>query len=135
MKFNDRYDTDDIFAWYDDDPQDGTYFREQEAPRMDTYDEDAPFGNDRDQALERRKRRAALYITAHKELLKQQDYLSAYNKILDEYAREYAYVCLQQPISVVSEKLKAQVSPLKLPASARERWNAIRMMRYTLSIG
>lgn len=104
MRFNDKYDTDNFLSWYDDDPQDGSYFREQEVPRMDTYDEDAPFGSDRDQALEKRKRRAALYITAHKELLKQQDYLSAYNKILDEYAREYAYVCLQQPISVVTDK-------------------------------
>lgn len=103
MKFNDRYDTDDIFAWYDDDPQDGTYFREQESPR-DTYDENAPFGDDRDYKHEQRKRRAALYIHIHKELLKDADYLKTYNKILDEYAREYAYNVLKKPISIVSDE-------------------------------
>ena len=71
---------------------------------MKYYDENAPFGSDRNQAFERKKRRAALYLNAHKELLEQEDYLKAYNKILDEYAREFAYNVLQKPIALVSVK-------------------------------
>lgn len=68
------------------------------------YYKNTPFGSDRDQTFERRKHRAALYINTHKELLKQKEYLTTYNKILDEYAREFAYIALKKPIAVVSDK-------------------------------
>lgn len=87
---------------YDEDPQDGTYYRGKESDEF--YDPDAPFGYDRDERHEERKKHAALYITAHKELLENADYLKAYNRILDEYAREYAYVILEKPITVVSDQ-------------------------------
>lgn len=102
MKFNDTYDTNEFLSWYDDDPQDGSYFNTQEGKRY-FYDPKAPFGDDRDETHERKKRRAAVYIAAHKALLKDADYLNAYTKILDEYAREFAYHVYNKPISVVSD--------------------------------
>lgn len=39
MKFNDIFDTDEVLAWNDGDPQDGTYYRSQESSRV-------PFVND-----------------------------------------------------------------------------------------
>lgn len=101
MKFKDTYDTDEFLSWYDDDPQDGTYYDAQEAKR---YDPTAPFGSDRDEAHEQRKHRAAVYFCAHPQLLKDADNLKAYTKILDEYAREFAYNILKKPISVVSDE-------------------------------
>ena len=101
MRFISRYD-EDIMELYDEDPQDGTYYRGKESDEF--YDPDAPFGYDRDERHEERKKHAALYMTAHKELLENADYLKAYNRILDEYAREYAYVILEKPISVVSDQ-------------------------------
>lgn len=109
MRYTNRYD-DDIMELYDEDPQDGTYYREIE--KEDVYDPDAPFKSDRDERHEDRKRNAALYITAHKELLKNADYLIAYNKILDEYAREFAYTVLNHPISVVSDKERESESSI-----------------------
>ena len=53
------------------------------------------------------KRHAALYICAHKELLQKPDYLIAYNKLLEEYARDYAYHVLEKPITVVSDEERA----------------------------
>ena len=103
MKFKDTYDTDNFLSWYDEDPQDGTYFQEQEG-RRDTYNPNAPFGDDRDEQHERKKHRAAVYFCAHKELLKDADCLNAYIKILDEYAREFAYNIQKQPISIVSDE-------------------------------
>ena len=44
MRFIDRYD-DDIMELYDEDPQDGTYYRGKESDEF--YDPDAPFGYDR----------------------------------------------------------------------------------------
>lgn len=109
MRYTHRYD-DDIMELFDDDPQDGTYYRGKESD--DTYDPDAPFKSDRDEQHEDRKKHAALYITAHKELLKDADYLTAYNKILDEYAREFAYTVLNHPISVVSNKERESESSI-----------------------
>lgn len=103
MKFNDIFDTDELRAWYDDDPQDGTYFKAQEPPRE-------PFDNyvfridDKDYKHEEIKHHAALYICAHKELLEKDDYRIAYKKILDECARDYAYHVLKKPITVVSDE-------------------------------
>ena len=88
---------------YDDDPQDGTYFDAQEGKQY-PYNPDASFGDDRDETHERRKHRAAVYIAAHKALLKDADYLNAYTKILDEYAREFAYNIQKKPISIVSDE-------------------------------
>ncbi len=106
MKFNDRFDTDEIFAWCDEDPQDGTYFRAQEQ-QSDFYEQSFDYVDDRDDKHEEIKRHAALYICAHKELLKNPDYRIAYNKLLDEYARDYAYHVLKKPITVVSDEERA----------------------------
>ena len=103
MKFNDRYDTDELGAWFDEDPQDGSYFREQEPPRDPFERNVSHYIDDRDEKHEEIKRHAALYICAHKELLKKTDFRIAYNKILDEYARDYAYNVLKKPITVVSD--------------------------------
>ncbi len=70
------------------------------------------FGSDRNQTFERRKHRAALYINAHKELLQQAEYLTTYNKILDEYAREFAYIALKNPIAVVSDEERESESSM-----------------------
>ena len=106
MKFNDRYDTDEMFAYYDEDPQDGTYFKNQEPP-CEVFDPSEDFTYDLDCRHEERKRHAALYICAHRELLKNADYRHAYNKILDEYASDYAYHVLGQPITVVNDAERA----------------------------
>ena len=74
---------------------------------MKGYDVHAPFGSDRDQELEKRKHRAALYLSVHKGLLQKEEYLRAYNKLLDEYAREFAYNILKKPIALVSEEERA----------------------------
>ena len=58
-------------------------------------------------AHEEIKKHAALYICAHKELLKKSDYRIAYNKLLDEYARDYAYHVLEKPITVVTDEERA----------------------------
>ena len=88
MKFNDVFDTDEVLAWYDGDPQDGTYYRSQE-PSRKPFENDFYGVDDRDDRHEEIKKHAALYICAHKELLKKSDYRIAYNKLLDEYARDY----------------------------------------------
>ena len=102
MKFNDTYEKNGFLAWYDDDPQDGTYFNAQEGKQYH-YNPNAPIGDDRDEVHERRKRRAAVYMAAHKSLLKKEEYLTAYTKILDEYAREFSYHMHGKPLSVVSD--------------------------------
>lgn len=103
MKFNDVLDTDDLRAWDDEDPQDGTYFRAQE-PIREPFERNVGYIDDRDYKHEEIKHHAALYICAHKELLQDEDYRIAYNKILDEYARDFAYHALRKPITVVSDE-------------------------------
>lgn len=106
MKFNDVFDTDEILAWYDEDPQDGTYYRSQELSRP-PFERNLNYYDNRDDKHEEIKKHAALYICAHKELLKKPDYRIAYNKLLDEYARDYAYHVLEKPITVVSDEERA----------------------------
>ena len=106
MKFNDVFDTDEVLAWYDGDPQDGTYYRSQE-PSRKPFENDFNGVDDRDDRHEEIKKHAALYICAHKELLKKSDYRIAYNKLLDEYARDYAYHVLEKPITVVTDEERA----------------------------
>ena len=106
MKFNDIFDTDEVLAWNDEDPQDGTYYRTQESSR-EPFEQSFGYIDDRDEKHEEIKRHAALYICAHKELLKESDYRIAYNKILEEYARDYAYHVLEKPITVVSDEERA----------------------------
>ena len=106
MKFNDIFDTDEVLAWNDEDPQDGTYYRTQESSR-EPFEYSFDYIDDRDEKHEEIKRHAALYICAHKELLKKSDYRIAYNKILEEYARDYAYHVLEKPITVVSDEERA----------------------------
>ena len=106
MKFNDVFDTDEVLAWYDGDPQDGTYYRSQESSRV-PFVNDFHYIDERDGKHEEIKRHAALYICAHKELLQKPDYLIAYNKLLEEYARDYAYHVLEKPITVVSDEERA----------------------------
>ena len=106
MKFNDVFDTDEVLAWYDGDPQDGTYYRSQE-PSRKPFENDFYGVDDRDDRHEEIKKHAALYICAHKELLKKSDYRIAYNKLLDEYARDYAYHVLEKPITVVTDEERA----------------------------
>ena len=79
---------------------------------MNYYDKNVPFGSDRDRTFEQRKHNAALYITAHKELLQQAEFRTAYNKILDEYAREFAYIALQKPIADVSDQERESESAM-----------------------
>ena len=106
MKFNDVFDTDEVLAWNDGDPQDGTYYRSQE-PSRKPFENDFYGVDDRDDRHEEIKKHAALYICAHKELLKKSDYRIAYNKLLDEYARDYAYHVLEKPITVVTDEERA----------------------------
>ncbi|MBE6534977.1 MAG: hypothetical protein E7678_08470 [Ruminococcaceae bacterium] len=55
--------------------------------------------------LAERKRRASLYIRAHlAELISDDSYKSAYNRLVDEFIREYACIMLGEPIFTVSEK-------------------------------
>ena len=106
MKFNDIFDTDELLAWDDRDPQDGTYYRSQE-PLQQSFEESFDYYDERDERHEEIKHRAALYICAHKELLKKPDSCIAYSKLLDEYARDYAYHVLEKPITVVSDEERA----------------------------
>lgn len=106
MKFNDIFDTDEVLAWNDGDPQDGTYYRSQESSRV-PFVNDFHYIDERDGKHEESKKHAALYICAHKELLKKSDYRIAYNKLLEEYARDYAYHVLEKPITVVSDEERA----------------------------
>ena len=39
--------------------------------------------------------------------MKKSDYRIAYNKLLDEYARDYAYHVLEKPITVVTDEERA----------------------------
>ena len=63
------------------------------------------YGSDRDQAHERKKYRAAIYIRAHfKTLMKDEDYKKAYYKLIDEFARENFYLINRKTLAIVSEE-------------------------------
>ena len=55
MKFNDVFDTDEVLAWYDGDPQDGTYYRSQE-PSRQPFESDFYGVDDRDDRHEEIKK-------------------------------------------------------------------------------
>lgn len=77
-------------------------------------------------------------MTAHKELLENADYLKAYNRILDEYAREYAYVILGKPITIVSDQERENerfILETFISDISKRRWKATRQMRNTSSNG
>lgn len=70
------------------------------------YEDGYCFGSDRDQEHEQRKRRAVIYIRAHfDELMKDEAYKIAYYKIVDQMARDEAYIC-GEPLTVVTERAR-----------------------------
>ena len=103
MKFNDVFDTDEVLAWYDGDPQDGTYYRSQE-PSRKPFENDFYGVDDRDDRHEEIKKHAALYICAHKELLKKSDYrIALYMHYYEGYtAKEIAKITGSKENTVLS---------------------------------
>ena len=87
--------------WEDNDNQDGTFFEGYEKP----YRKEKGNSGERDKEHEERKRRALLYIHAHLDaLMKNEDYKTAYNRLIDASVREFHFSVYETRLETVSQE-------------------------------